>query len=187
MTYACTTFGLRVIFLGVFFYSRVTGACRVTTDLIMRVNVKTTSTSTKTTTTTTTTTMCRSYYRHNDSSYLTTSCGWSIDSLPPPPYAGRNILSDVCVPSLLWSRWHDRHTLWRVSRPRMCITSNTSTIASTINTINSTIISIYSISSAYIIVEHHHTRIQCSLGICIVLLALVLLVLGLRLSVYRIS
>ena len=42
--YACTTFGLFVFFPGVFLLSRVTGACPVTTDLIMRVNVRTTIT-----------------------------------------------------------------------------------------------------------------------------------------------
>ena len=31
--YACTTFGLFVLFPGVFLSSRVTGACPVTTDL----------------------------------------------------------------------------------------------------------------------------------------------------------
>ena len=41
--YACTIFGLFVFFPGVFLSSRVTGACPVTTDLIMRVNVITTS------------------------------------------------------------------------------------------------------------------------------------------------
>ena len=35
--------GLSVFFPGVFLSSRVTGACPVTTDLIMRVNVKTTT------------------------------------------------------------------------------------------------------------------------------------------------
>ena len=44
--YACTTFGLFVFFPGVFLSSRVTGACPVTTDLIMRVNVRTTTTTT---------------------------------------------------------------------------------------------------------------------------------------------
>ena len=48
MIYACTTFGLLVFFPGVFFYSRVTGACPMTTDLIMRVNVRTTTTTTTT-------------------------------------------------------------------------------------------------------------------------------------------
>ena len=43
--YACTTFGL-CCFPGVFLSSRVTGACPVTTDLIMRVNVRTTTTTT---------------------------------------------------------------------------------------------------------------------------------------------
>ena len=42
--YACTTFDLFVCFPGVFLSSRVTGACPVTTDLIMRVNAKTTTT-----------------------------------------------------------------------------------------------------------------------------------------------
>ena len=42
--------------MGVFLSSRVTGACPVTTDLIMRVNVRTTTTTTTTTTTKTTTT-----------------------------------------------------------------------------------------------------------------------------------
>ena len=41
--YACTTFGL-CFFSGVFLSSGVTGACPVTTDLIMRVNVTTTTT-----------------------------------------------------------------------------------------------------------------------------------------------
>ena len=40
--------GLRVFFPGVFLSSRVTGACPVTTDLIMRVNVRTTTTTTTT-------------------------------------------------------------------------------------------------------------------------------------------
>ena len=35
-----TTFGLFVLFPGVFLTSRMTGVCPVTTDLIMRVNVK---------------------------------------------------------------------------------------------------------------------------------------------------
>ena len=39
--------GLCVFFPGVFLSSRVTGACPVTTDLIMRVNVKTTTTTLK--------------------------------------------------------------------------------------------------------------------------------------------
>ena len=43
--------GLFVVFPGVFLSSRVTGACPVTTDLIIRINVRT-----KTTTATTTTT-----------------------------------------------------------------------------------------------------------------------------------
>ena len=38
--------GLCVFFPGVFLSSRVTGACPVTTDLIMRVNVRTTTTTT---------------------------------------------------------------------------------------------------------------------------------------------
>ena len=38
--------GLCVVFPGVFLSSRVTGACSVTTDLIMRVNVRTTTTTT---------------------------------------------------------------------------------------------------------------------------------------------
>ena len=37
-----TTFGLFVFFPGVLLSSRVTGACPVTTDLIMRANVRTT-------------------------------------------------------------------------------------------------------------------------------------------------
>ena len=37
---------LCVFFPGVFLSSRVTGACPVTTDLIMRVNVRTTTTTT---------------------------------------------------------------------------------------------------------------------------------------------
>ena len=41
--------GLCVFFPGVFLSSRVTGACPVTTDLIMRVNVRTTTTTTTTT------------------------------------------------------------------------------------------------------------------------------------------
>ena len=45
-------------FPGVFLSSRVTGACPVTTDLIMRVNVRTTTTATTTTTTTTTPAAC---------------------------------------------------------------------------------------------------------------------------------
>ena len=40
--------GLCVCFPGVFLSSRVTGACPVTTDLIMRVNVRTTTTTTTT-------------------------------------------------------------------------------------------------------------------------------------------
>ena len=39
MIYACTTFGL-CFFPGVFLHSRVTGACAVTTDFIMRVSVR---------------------------------------------------------------------------------------------------------------------------------------------------
>ena len=39
--YACTTSGLLVFFPGVFLSSRVTGACPVTTDLNMRLNVRT--------------------------------------------------------------------------------------------------------------------------------------------------
>ena len=39
--------GLCVFFPGVFLGSRVTGACPVTTDLIMRVSVRTTTTTTK--------------------------------------------------------------------------------------------------------------------------------------------
>ena len=39
-----TTFGLLLFFPGVFLHSRVTGACPVTTDLIMRVNVRTKTT-----------------------------------------------------------------------------------------------------------------------------------------------
>ena len=45
--------GLFVFFPGVFLSSRVTGACPVATDLIMRVNVRTT----------TTTTFCEDYWR----------------------------------------------------------------------------------------------------------------------------
>ena len=41
MIYACSTVGLLVFFPRVFFHSRVTGACPVTTDLIMRFNVRT--------------------------------------------------------------------------------------------------------------------------------------------------
>ena len=41
--YACTTFGSFVFLPGVFIGSRVTGAFPVTTDLIMRVNVRTTT------------------------------------------------------------------------------------------------------------------------------------------------
>ena len=36
------------VFPGVFLHSRVTGACPVTTDFIMRVNMRTTTTTTKT-------------------------------------------------------------------------------------------------------------------------------------------
>ena len=39
-----TTFGLLYFFVGVFFHSRMTGACPLTTDLIMRVDVRTTTT-----------------------------------------------------------------------------------------------------------------------------------------------
>ena len=57
MIYACTTFGsVCVFFHGVFLHSRVTGACPVTTDLIMRVNVTTTTTETTATATATATT-----------------------------------------------------------------------------------------------------------------------------------
>ena len=42
--YACTTLGCVCVFPGVFLSSRVTGACPVTTDLIMRGNVRTTAT-----------------------------------------------------------------------------------------------------------------------------------------------
>ena len=41
--YACTNFGWYVFFPGVFLSSRVTGACPVTTDLIIRVNVRKTT------------------------------------------------------------------------------------------------------------------------------------------------
>ena len=52
MIYASTTFGfVRLFFHGVFLHSRVTGACPVTTDLIMRVNVRTATTTTAVTTT----------------------------------------------------------------------------------------------------------------------------------------
>ena len=44
VVYACITFGLFVFFPGVFLSSRVTRACPVTADLIMRVNVRTTTT-----------------------------------------------------------------------------------------------------------------------------------------------
>ena len=50
MIYECTTLGCVCVFPGVFLSSRVTGACPVTTDLIMRVNVRTTTTTTTTTT-----------------------------------------------------------------------------------------------------------------------------------------
>ena len=43
--------GLFLFFPGVFLSSRVTGACPVTTDLTMRVNVRTAPTTTTTTTT----------------------------------------------------------------------------------------------------------------------------------------
>ena len=43
--YACTASGL-CFFPGIFLSSRVTGACPVTTDFIMRVNVRTTTTTT---------------------------------------------------------------------------------------------------------------------------------------------
>ena len=43
MIYACATFGLFAFFPGVFLSSRVSGACPVTTGLIMRVNVRTTT------------------------------------------------------------------------------------------------------------------------------------------------
>ena len=56
--YACTTLGFVCVFFpGVFLHFRVTGACPVTTDLIMRVNVRATTTIKTTTTTTTTTTV----------------------------------------------------------------------------------------------------------------------------------
>ena len=39
--YCCTPFGFPCVFFsGVFLHSRVTGACPVTTDLVMRVNVR---------------------------------------------------------------------------------------------------------------------------------------------------
>ena len=50
-------------FSGVLLNSRVTAACPVTTDLIMRVNVRTTTTKTKTTTTTTRTRLTMSSTR----------------------------------------------------------------------------------------------------------------------------
>ena len=43
IVYACTTF-VFVVLHGLFLSSRVTGACPVTTDLIMRVNVRTAAT-----------------------------------------------------------------------------------------------------------------------------------------------
>ena len=43
LIYVCTTFGLFVFFPGVLLSSRVTGACPVTTDLMMRVYVRTTT------------------------------------------------------------------------------------------------------------------------------------------------
>ena len=47
MIFACTKLVLLVFnFHGVFLHSRVTGACPVTTELIMRVNVRTTTTTT---------------------------------------------------------------------------------------------------------------------------------------------
>ena len=48
MIHACTTLGCVCVFPGVFLISRVTGACPVTTDLIMRVNVRTTTTTSNT-------------------------------------------------------------------------------------------------------------------------------------------
>ena len=48
--HACSTLGCVCFLPGVFLSSRVTGACPVTTDLIMRVNVRTTTTTTTTTT-----------------------------------------------------------------------------------------------------------------------------------------
>ena len=42
MICACTSFGLLVIFPGVFYRYRMTRACPVTTDLILRVDVRTT-------------------------------------------------------------------------------------------------------------------------------------------------
>ena len=42
MICACTSFGLLVIFPGVFYRYRMTRACTVTTDLILRVDVRTT-------------------------------------------------------------------------------------------------------------------------------------------------
>ena len=44
MIYVCTTYGLFVFFPSVFLSSRVAGACPVTTDLIMRVDVRPTTT-----------------------------------------------------------------------------------------------------------------------------------------------
>ena len=52
----------------VFLHSRVTGACPVTTDLIMRVNVRTTTT-TATTTTTTTNNNSSSNNNNNNNNY----------------------------------------------------------------------------------------------------------------------
>lgn len=43
MIYTCTAFGMFYFFPGVFFHFRMTGACLVTTDLIIRVNVRTTT------------------------------------------------------------------------------------------------------------------------------------------------
>ena len=53
--------GLFVFFPGVFLSSRVIRACSVTTDLIMRVHVRTTTTTTKTTTDTGGTDVVRYY------------------------------------------------------------------------------------------------------------------------------
>ena len=47
VVYACTTCGLIVCFPELFLNSRVTGACPVTTDLIIRVNVRTITTALK--------------------------------------------------------------------------------------------------------------------------------------------
>ena len=44
---ACTTFGLFVFLPGLFLSFRVTGVCPVTTDLTMRVNVRTTTTNSR--------------------------------------------------------------------------------------------------------------------------------------------